>query len=318
MPASVRDAVLARTAGLVPEVRRCLELLSCTPEPVSPELAGRARGADGDRQPAGCHRLHRPARPGRRVPPRDRAVRDPPRGRARFRAGAAHSDDRGAGGGRRRPERAGPPRRGGGRCAPGAPVRARRCDRGFPLRGAPGGRRVLRGGATWGTTPPPAPACSRPCRRSCTSPTASTRPSRPGSGRGAASRAGRGRRGRRRAHGTLRLRLVRGRSRLRHAARPSRHGDPLVRDDQRALGFALARHTFLAAWGATPRRRVGRATGPHGSPTIWVATSCCAAPRRSGSRWRGCSRATWPAGPTSSRPPRSACGIGSTTWQPRR
>ncbi len=38
MPASVRDAVLARTAGLAPEVRRCLELLSCTPEPVGPEL----------------------------------------------------------------------------------------------------------------------------------------------------------------------------------------------------------------------------------------------------------------------------------------
>ena len=39
MPASVRDAVLARTAGsrLFP-VRRCLELLSCTPEPVCPEL----------------------------------------------------------------------------------------------------------------------------------------------------------------------------------------------------------------------------------------------------------------------------------------
>ena len=38
MPASVRDAVLARTAGLAPPVRRCLELLSCTPEPVGPEL----------------------------------------------------------------------------------------------------------------------------------------------------------------------------------------------------------------------------------------------------------------------------------------
>ena len=38
MPASVRDAVLARTAGLAPAVRRSLELLSCTPEPVGPEL----------------------------------------------------------------------------------------------------------------------------------------------------------------------------------------------------------------------------------------------------------------------------------------
>ena len=38
MPASVRDAVLARTSGLAPAVRRSLELLSCTPEPVGPEL----------------------------------------------------------------------------------------------------------------------------------------------------------------------------------------------------------------------------------------------------------------------------------------
>jgi DNA-binding CsgD family transcriptional regulator len=38
LPESVRDAVLARTAGLTPSARRCLELLSCTPEPVSGEL----------------------------------------------------------------------------------------------------------------------------------------------------------------------------------------------------------------------------------------------------------------------------------------
>ena len=38
MPGSVRDAVLARTSGLAPAVRRSLELLSCTPEPVGPEL----------------------------------------------------------------------------------------------------------------------------------------------------------------------------------------------------------------------------------------------------------------------------------------
>jgi DNA-binding CsgD family transcriptional regulator/tetratricopeptide (TPR) repeat protein len=40
LPASVRDAVLARIAGLAPSARRCLELLSCTPEPVSGELLG--------------------------------------------------------------------------------------------------------------------------------------------------------------------------------------------------------------------------------------------------------------------------------------
>ncbi|RTL69614.1 MAG: LuxR family transcriptional regulator [Pseudonocardiaceae bacterium] len=38
MPESVRDAVLARTAGLDPTARRCLELLSCTPEPVDGPL----------------------------------------------------------------------------------------------------------------------------------------------------------------------------------------------------------------------------------------------------------------------------------------
>ncbi len=38
MPETVRDAVLARTAGLPPDARRVFELLSCTPEPVGGEL----------------------------------------------------------------------------------------------------------------------------------------------------------------------------------------------------------------------------------------------------------------------------------------
>jgi DNA-binding CsgD family transcriptional regulator len=38
LPDSVRDAVLARTADLTPAVRHCLELLSCTPEPLGREL----------------------------------------------------------------------------------------------------------------------------------------------------------------------------------------------------------------------------------------------------------------------------------------
>jgi DNA-binding CsgD family transcriptional regulator len=38
LPESVRDAVLARIAGLAPSARHCLQLLSCTPEPVSREL----------------------------------------------------------------------------------------------------------------------------------------------------------------------------------------------------------------------------------------------------------------------------------------
>lgn len=40
LPESVRDAVLARVAGLAPSARQSLELLSCTPEPVSGELLG--------------------------------------------------------------------------------------------------------------------------------------------------------------------------------------------------------------------------------------------------------------------------------------
>ena len=40
LPESVRDAVLARTVRLAPDARRCLELLSCTPEPVGGELLG--------------------------------------------------------------------------------------------------------------------------------------------------------------------------------------------------------------------------------------------------------------------------------------
>ena len=52
LPESVRDAVLARIAGLAPSARHCLELLSCTPG------AGR-RGAAGcprrvDRRRSGC------------------------------------------------------------------------------------------------------------------------------------------------------------------------------------------------------------------------------------------------------------------------
>ncbi len=38
LPANVRDAVLARIAGLAPPARRSLELLSCTPEPVGRAL----------------------------------------------------------------------------------------------------------------------------------------------------------------------------------------------------------------------------------------------------------------------------------------
>src|SRR4051794_9444486 len=38
LPESVRDAVLARIAGLAPSARHCLELLSCTPEPIGGEL----------------------------------------------------------------------------------------------------------------------------------------------------------------------------------------------------------------------------------------------------------------------------------------
>ena len=79
-----------------------LELLSCTPEPRRRRAARRARRVDGDGRGARRHRSARPARPRRRVPPRDRPVRGPRRGRARLRAGAARGDDRRARVGRRR------------------------------------------------------------------------------------------------------------------------------------------------------------------------------------------------------------------------
>lgn len=56
LPATVRDAVVARIVALVPEQRRCLELLACAPKAVSGELLAAlgvlppgGRGVGGDR-----------------------------------------------------------------------------------------------------------------------------------------------------------------------------------------------------------------------------------------------------------------------------
>ena len=118
----------------------------------------------------------------------------------------------------------------------------------------------------------------------------------PGAGARAAARDGRRRRGRHRAHRALRLLLVRGRPGARRAARPRpRSRSSPATDDARALGFALARHTFLAAWRgdtAEARRSGDRAARIADELGDDVG---CAAPRRSGSRSRGCSTATWAA-----------------------
>ena len=57
LPESVRDAVLARIAGLAPSARQCLELLSCTPEAVGGELLGALGDDPDDGRRAGRHGL---------------------------------------------------------------------------------------------------------------------------------------------------------------------------------------------------------------------------------------------------------------------
>ena len=118
--------------------------------------------------------------------------------------------------------------------------------------------------------------------------------------------------GRRRAHRARRLRVGCGRPCPGRAARRGRHRDPLR--DRRPEGPGVragpaARSSRPGA--ATLLRRDGRAAGRRGSPTSWT-TSCCAPPRPSGSRWCACSRATYRGGPTSSRPPTSVLRIAST------
>ena len=250
MPASVRDAVLARTAGLAPPVRHCLELLSCTPEPVGPELLdalGVSTATVGvlattgliDRHGRGVafrHEIARSAILGAAVPGSEAALHaamidaletigaDP--------SVLAHHA---AAGRRRRPRTA---------------VRARRGGRGVPLRGAPGGRRVLRGGAA-----PRGGRRGHP-RRPARGRVDGAVPHRPprrghhGPGAGAWSCVASWARSSRSAPRTRRSPASPGtRPTARSAERHARAAIEILSsaDDQRALGFALARHIFLAA-----------------------------------------------------------------------
>ena len=105
---------------------------------------------------------------------------------------------------------------------------------------------------------------------------------------------------------------------LRRAARRGRRRDPLRRPTTGGRWASRCPGTPSSRPGAaTPRRPGGRGAGRADRGRAG-RRPCCAAPRPSGSRWPACSRATWAGGPTCSRPPTSACGTGSTTWRRRR
>jgi len=99
LPETVRDAVLARTVGLPPVARRCLALLSCTPEPVSGELLATwmYRRTPSRHCPGQACWI---ARGAGRVPARNRPVGGARRDRARLGTGVARRDDGRARGGR--------------------------------------------------------------------------------------------------------------------------------------------------------------------------------------------------------------------------
>ena len=110
LPDSVRDAVIAERPASRP---RSGTASSCSPAPpsgVSSALLGGPRPLGGDGRSARGHRAARPERPRRGVPSRDRPVGGAGRGRARRRAGPARHDDHRARADRRRRERARPPR----------------------------------------------------------------------------------------------------------------------------------------------------------------------------------------------------------------
>ena len=88
-------------------------------------------------------------------------------------------------------------------------------------------------------------------------------------------------------------------------------------DDARALGFALANHSFLAAQRGDPPRPVPRAPRLQIADR-WTAIRCCTASRRSGSPSPASSTATSRRGRTSSRPGTRACANATTTSLPPR
>ena len=321
LPESVRDAVLARTAGLAPDARRCLELLSCTPEPVGAELLAALGVATAtvevltgtgllDRHGRGVAFRHEIARSvvlGAAVPGSERALH------------AAMIDALESVGGE--PSVLAHHAAAAGdvprilRYAPAAAAEASRS--GAHREAVAFYETALR--HVGDDTATCAGLLEAHVRRPVPHRPAPRRHRGPGAGARAAARHGRRGRGRRRAHGALHVLLVRGRPRLRRAARPGGRRDPLGRPTTRGRSASPCPGTSSSPPGvATPRRRDGRGTARRGSRTSWAATSRCAAPRRSGSRSRGCSRATWAGAPTCSRPPTSACGTGSTTWRRRR
>ena len=321
LPESVRDAVLARTAGLAPDARRCLELLSCTPEPVGAELLAALGVATAtvevltgtgllDRHGRGVafrHEIARSAVLGATVPGSEPALHaamidalesvgaepsvlahhaaaagDVPRILRYAPAAAAEASRSGA-------HREAVAfyetalRHVGDDTATCAGLLEAHVRRPVPHRPAPGGHRRSRAGAraaarAWGRPSRSAPRTPRSPPSRGTRPTAPPPSGTPG--------------------------------------RPSRSSRPPTTRGRSASPWPGTPSSRRSA--ATPRRRDGRATGRRGSRTSWAATSCCAAPRRSGSRSRACSTATWAGGPTCSPPPTSACGTGSTTWRRRR
>ena len=220
-------------------------------------------------------------------------------------------------------ERARPPRRGRRRRRPDPALRARRGGRGLPLRGTPGGRRLLRDRAA-----PRRRRHRRPARRPARGPVHGPVPHRPA--RATPSRRGSGRwscarelgRSSRSAPRTPRSPASRGTRPT--APSPSGTSEAAIEilsaaDDRRALGFALARHAFLAAQrgdaaggaagggpGGADRRRAGRRRRA-AQHRVHRGRGGAPARRRPARR-----------GPTCSRPPTSACGTGSTTWRRRR
>ena len=287
MPASVRDAVLARTAGLAPPVRHCLELLSCTPEPVGPELLdalGVSTATVGvlattgliDRHGPGVafrHEIARSAILGATVPGSEAALHaamidaletvggDP--SVLAHHAAAAGDVARVL------------------RYAPAAAAEASRS--GAHREAVAFSEAALRHVGDDTATRAP---CSRPCRWICTSPIGCGRDRGAGAGGRAAPRAGRDRRGRRRAHRARRFRVVRGRPCPRRAARPGRHRDPLRHRRPAGAGLrAGPPGLHRGQRGDTAEARRSGEPGRRASPTSWAATPCCAAPRPSGSRW---------------------------------
>ena len=250
MPASVRDAVLARTAGLAPPVRHCLELLSCTPEPVGPELLdalGVSTATVGVLATTGLidrhgpavafrHEIARSAILGAAVPGSEAALHGAMID-ALETVGADPSvlAHHAAAAGRRRPRPA---------------VRARRGRRGLPLRRTSGGRRLLRGRAAprgRRRRHPRHPARGH-VRWTCTSPIGCATRSRRASRRVELRRE----LGEVVAVGAGHTALAGFAWYAADRALAERHAEAAIEilgatDDRRALGFALARQAFLAA-----------------------------------------------------------------------